>query len=135
MLKKVCELAKESVPSCQSSEYTQLIIGNCVVALIQSIETTKEIISKIQEIANTLLEYETVKNMPVDGSRLTPLLIPEIGDIKKFKDSSSLIAYAGIEAPPYQLDQFEATNRHISKRGNKYLRKTGYEVMNFMIIW
>ena len=39
------------------------------------------------------------------------------------------IAYAGLDAPPYQSGQFEATNRHISKRGNKYLRKTGYEIM------
>ena len=29
------------------------------------------------------------------------------------------IAYAGLDAPPYQSGQFEATNRHISKRGNK----------------
>lgn len=127
--KKVYELAKQSVPSCPSSEYTQLIIDNCVVALIQSIETTKEIISKMQEIANTLPEYETVRSMPGAGPRLAPLLIAEIGDVRKFKDSSSLIAYAGIDAPPYQSGQFEATNRHISKRGNKYLRKTGYEVM------
>jgi transposase len=34
-----------------------------------------------------------------------------------------------LDAPPYQSGQFEAINRHISKRGNKYLRKTGYEVM------
>lgn len=61
--KKVYELAKQSFPSCPSSEYTQLIIDNCVVALIQSIETTKEIISKMQEIANTLPEYETVRNI------------------------------------------------------------------------
>ena len=68
--KKVYELAKQSVPSCRSSEYTQLIIDNCVVALIQSIETTKEIILKMQEIANTLPEYETVRNMPGAGPRL-----------------------------------------------------------------
>ena len=34
-----------------------------------------------------------------------------------------------LDAPPYQSGQFEAINRHISKRGNKYLRKTGYEIM------
>ena len=31
--------------------------------------------------------------------------------------------------PPYQSGKFEALNRHISKRGNKHLGKTGYEVM------
>lgn len=48
---------------------------------------------------------------------------------RRFKNAGSIIAYAGLDAPPYQSGQFEATNRHISKRGNKYLRKTVYEVM------
>ena len=56
-------------------------------------------------------------------------MIAEIGDVRRFKNAGSIIAYAGLDAPPYQSGQFEATNRHISKRGNKYLRKTGYEVM------
>ena len=56
-------------------------------------------------------------------------MIAEIGDIRRFKNACSLIAYAGIDSPPYQSGKYEATNRHISKRGNKYLRKTGFEVM------
>ena len=63
------------------------------------------------------------------GNRLAPILIAEIGDIRRFKNAGSLIAYAGIDAPPYQSGQFEALHRHISKRENKYLRKAGYEVM------
>ena len=39
-----------------------------------------------------------------------------------------LIAFCGIDTPPYQSGTFNATNRHITKRGNKYLRKVGYEV-------
>ena len=38
----------------------------------------------------------------------------EIGDIRRFKNAGSLIAYAGLDAPPYQSGQFEATNRRIS---------------------
>jgi transposase len=45
----------------------------------------------------------------------------------------SLIAYAGIDAPPYQSGAFNAAERHISKRGNSYLRKTGYEIMQSLI--
>ena len=52
-----------------------------------------------------------------------------IGDIRRFKNAGSLIAYAGIDAPPYQSGKFEAVNRHISKRGNKYLRRIGYTTM------
>lgn len=49
--------------------------------------------------------------------------------MRRFKDGKSLIAYAGIDAPPYQSGQFERTKGHISKRGSRSLRKCGYEVM------
>ena len=62
------------------------------------------------------------------GDKLTPRIIAEIGDIRRFKNAGSIIAYGGLDAPPYQSGQFEATIRHISKRGNKYLRKAGYEI-------
>ena len=100
-----------------------------MVALINLIETTNEIIAKMNEIAKSMDEYKEVRNMKGVGDRLAPLLIAEIGDIRRFKNSGSLIAYAGIDSPPYQSGKYEATNRHISKRGNKYLRKTGFEVM------
>lgn len=126
---KVYELAKKSVPSCPSNSSTQLILNKCVVALINLIETTNEIIAKMNEIAKSMDEYKEVRNMKGVGDRLAPLLIAEIGDIRRFKNAGSLIAYAGIDSPPYQSGKYEATNRHISKRGNKYLRKTGFEVM------
>lgn len=126
---KVYELAKKSVPSCPSNSSTQLILNKRVVALINLIETTNEIIAKMNEIAKSMDEYKEVRNMKGVGDRLAPLLIAEIGNIRRFKNAGSLIAYAGIDSPPYQSGKYEATNRHISKRGNKYLRKTGFEVM------
>lgn len=126
---KVYELAKKSVPSCPSNSSTQLILNKRVVALINLIETTNEIIAKMNEIAKSMDEYKEVRNMKGVGDRLAPLLIAEIGDIRRFKNAGSLIAYAGIDSPPYQSGKYEATNRHISKRSNKYLRKTGFEVM------
>lgn len=126
---KVYELAKKSVPSCPSNSSTQLILNKRVVALINLIETTNEIIAKMNEIAKNMDEYKEVRNMKGVGDRLAPLLIAEIGDIRRFKNAGSLIAYAGIDSPPYQSGKYEATNRHISKRGNKYLRKTEFEVM------
>lgn len=67
------------------------------------------------------------------GDTLAPRLIAEVGDIRKFRNKHSLIAYAGIDAPPYQSGRFYCTERHISKRGNRYLRKTGFEVMQSLI--
>ena len=77
----------------------------------------------------TYLNMKLSKKMKSVGDKLAPRLIAEIGDVRRFKDSKSLIAYAGIDAPPYQSGQFEGMERHISKRGSRNLRKCGYEVM------
>ena len=88
-----------------------------------------QFIIEIDELARELPEYEEINKMPGVGKKLTSRIIAEIGDVRRFKNAGSIIAYAGLDAPPYQSGKFEATNRHISKRGNKHLRKTGYEVM------
>lgn len=42
----------------------------------------------------------------------------EIGDVRRFKSKKSLVAYAGIDAPPYQSGTLNIHSRHISKRGS-----------------
>lgn len=126
---KLYQLAKVTYSLCPSSKITQPIIDRSVAALISSIETTNEIITNMNKIAKSMSEYNTVRSMNGVGEKLAPLLIAEIGDIRRFKNAGSLIAYTGIDAPPYQSGKFEAVNRHISKRGNKYLRRIGYNVM------
>ena len=125
----IYKLAKETYSLCPSTKITQPIIDRSVAALILSIETTNEIITNMSELAKSMYEYKIVRNMDGVGEKLAPLLIAEIGDIRRFKNAGSLIAYTGIDAPPYQSGKFEAVNRHISKRGNKYLRRIGYTTM------
>lgn len=83
----------------------------------------------MKELAKSLEEYEVVREIPGVGDTLAPRLIAEIGDVRRFKNGKSLVAYAGIDAPPYESGVFVGTKRKISKRGSAILRKTGYEVM------
>ena len=48
------------------------------------------------------------------GEVLTSRLIGEVGDVRRFDNAKSLIAFAGLDSPPYQSGQFEGTKRHIS---------------------
>ncbi len=100
------------------------------VRVLREIEKTLTmILSQMQELAKSLKEYEVVREMEGVGDVLAPRLIAEIGDIRRFYSGKALIAYAGIDAPPYQSGRFVGTQRRISKRGSSVLRKTGYEVM------
>ena len=87
------------------------------------------ILARMKELAKSLPEYPVVRAMGGVGDTLAPRLIADIGDVRRFHNSKALIAFAGIDAPPYQSGQFIGTERHISKRGSSAIRKTGYEVM------
>lgn len=126
---RVYRLAHECVTFEPSQKVAALSVKHCVSLLRSTEQATDSIITQMDELAKELPEYEIVKKMKGVGDKLAPRLIAEIGDVRRFKNSKSLIAYAGIDAPPYQSGQFEGTNRHISKRGSKSLRKCGYEVM------
>jgi transposase len=49
------------------------------------------------------------------------LITGEIGDIARFKDSSSLVAYAGLASSTYSSGG-KIYHRSITKQGSKYLR-------------
>jgi transposase len=62
-------------------------------------------------------------SLPGIGSVTAAAILSEIGDIKRFKDASSLVAYAGIDPTVKQSGQFLANNNKMSKRGSPYLRR------------
>ena len=125
---KLYEIAPTIITSCLYNESLQLSINSCILLLRQTLKVTNDIISKMDELAMQLKEFDTVNNMKGVGIKTRARLIAEIGDIRKYKNANCLIASCGIDTPPYQSGTFNATNRHITKRGNKYLRKVGYEV-------
>lgn len=100
------------------------------VRVIKKINKTLNVIlAQMNEYAKSTIEYSVVRNMGGVGNKLAVRLIAEIGDIRRFHSSKALIAYAGIDSPPYQSGQYLGLNRRISKRGSALLRNVGYQVM------
>ena len=122
-------LAQNGIPTLNADETTHLVISGAISLLRDANASLFTILNRMRELAKQLPEYETVMAMSGVGETLGPRLIAEIGDPRRFRDAKALIAYAGIDAPPYQSGQFTGTNRHISKRGSKVLRKIGFELM------
>lgn len=130
---EILALAQNGIPVLPDSQSVKIAVSEAV-KMIHSIEESRNtILAQMHEICNTLPEYSVVKDMDCIGDTLAPRIIAEIGDVRRFRNKHSLIAYAGIDAPPYQSGSFNASERHISKRGNSYLRKTGYEIMQSLI--
>ena len=131
--KEIFALAQSGIPVLPNTQSTKIVVEEVVRAVNELDGSRRTIIAQMQELAKTLPEFSLVRSFNCVGDILAPLLIAEIGDVRRFKNKHSLIAYAGIDAPPYQSGTFFATERHISKRGNAYLRKVGFEVMQCLI--
>lgn len=105
-----------------------------VVAQLNAInETLAATHKEMLRIAALLPEYEIIMAMRGVGEVLGPQLMADIGDVRRFKHKRSLIAFAGIDAPPFQSGSFESSNRRISKRGSPALRKTLFQVMDVIL--
>ena len=73
----------------------------------------------MNHLASLLPEYEIIMNLDGVGKITGSQLIAEIGDVRRFSHKGALVAYAGVDAPPFQSGTFDSKNRHVSKRGSK----------------
>ena len=125
----IFELARESITTRGEDPYIWAAQDQCVDLLSTAQNAADEIITQMQNIAETIPEYNVLRAMNGVGDRLGPVILAEIGDIRRFHSAKALNSFAGNDAPPYQSGQFESRNRHISKRGSSALRKACFEVM------
>ena len=126
---RIYELALNSVTTRGDNPLMAMTQEQCVALISTSQKAADEINLQMRTIAETLPEYKVLRAMAGVGDRLGPVILAEIGDVRRFHSGKALNAYAGNDAPPYQSGQFESRNRHISKRGNPALRKACFEVM------
>jgi transposase len=128
--KAIYSMAKDSIPTLPSgTPSTKMLVLEAARVLQELNKTLEVILAQMQALSRTLPEYCVVRAMSGVGDVLAPRLIAEIGDVRRFHCGSALVAYSGIDSPPFQSGNFTGTRRSISKRGSSLLRKTGYEVM------
>ena len=129
----VYEMASDGIPTLSSDTPSTKMLVQEASAVLRAVDSSLfRIISRMQELAKTLPEYSTVRSMGGVGDVLAPKLIAEIGDVRKLHNAKALIAWAGIDPPPYESGQFVGSQRRITKRGSSTLRKVGYEVMRVL---
>ena len=126
---EIYELARDSITTRGEDPYIWAAQDQSVDLLAAAQNAADEIITQMQNIAETIPEYKVLRAMNGVGDRLGPVILAEIGDIRRFHSAKALNSFAGNDAPPYQSGQFESRNRHISKRGSSALRKACFEVM------
>jgi transposase len=125
--------ARNLVATLPQNDSVKGLVTLAVTQLNTINETLAATHREMLRLASTLPEYDVVMEMRGVGVVLGPQLMAEIGDVRRFERKQSLIAFAGIDAPPYQSGSFESNNRRISKRGSPALRKALFQVMDVIL--
>ena len=108
---------------------TKLLVEQAISQLQTTSSALAALKQEMQSLAASLPEYPVVMEMFGVGPALGPQLMAEIGDVRRFHSKKALVAFAGIDAPPYQSGQMNIHSRSISKRGSAALRRTLFLVM------
>lgn len=99
-----------------------------------------QLIKRLKSLNSEIKDYDSmIKNcvdkinpnilsVPGIGYTTAGLILGEIGDINRFKDSNHLTSFCGLDIEVYESGKFKATNHKISKKGSKYLRYALWQV-------
>ena len=123
------EYAINSYPSVsKDDEITSSLsqIARLINTYQKEIETIKY---KIIFLGKKTKYFESINSIFGIGEFTTSLIIAELGDINRFRNIKELTAYCGLDPSIKQSGKSINIKGPISKSGNKYLRKAGYEVM------
>ena len=115
------------------TDTAKLLVEQAVSLLRVTSTALASLKQEMQSLAASLPEYPVVMKMFGVGPALGPQLMAEIGDVRRFHSKKALVAFAGIDAPPYQSGQMDVYSRSISKRGSSSLRRTLFLVMGIYL--
>ena len=131
--KRIHGIARNSVATLAKNDSTKLLITQAVDSLNAVYDTLQILRSEMQRLASLLPEYEIVMGMQGAGPITGPQLMAEIGDVRRFTSKGALVAFAGVDAPPFQSGSFNSKSRHVSKRGSPHLRRVLFTICSVIL--
>lgn len=109
--------ARNAVATFSKSDSTKLLITQAVDSLNAVYDTLHILRGEMLCLASLLPEFDVAMELQGAGEITGPQLMAEIGDVRRFNHKGALVAFAGMDAPPFQSGTFDSKSRRISKRG------------------
>ena len=131
--KKIYSTAKNVIATYPKNKSTKLMITQAVHSLNAIYDSLHILRAEMLHLASFLPEFQLVMSMQGMGPITGPQFMAEIGDVRRFKHKRALVAFAGVDAPPYQSGTFDSKSRRMSKRGSPHLRRTLFQVCRIIL--
>ena len=126
--------AQNSVATLPKNQSVKILITQAVESLNAVYDSLQIMRNEMYRLASLLPEFGIVMAMEGAGPITGPQLMAEIGDVRRFTRKGALVAFAGVDAPPFQSGTFDAKSRHVSKKGSPHLRKVLFEVVSMIFL-
>ena len=127
------ELSQELVAVFPKEQTYKMIIQQSIQQLNLASEHLETLRNKMNDLASTLPEYETVMGMYGVGKTYGPQLIAELGDITRFTHREAITAFAGVDPGVDESGQRKRKSNAASKCGSSRLRKTLFQLMSTIL--
>ncbi len=125
--------ARGAVATFPKNNSTKLLITQTVDSLNAIYDALHVMRIELMRLASLLPEFDVVMSMQGAGEITGPQLMAEIGDVRRFTHKGALVAFAGMDAPPFQSGTFDSKSRRVSKRGSPHLRRTLFQITSILL--
>lgn len=131
IVNRLRSLAALSYPAVNLDSYILEQIQDIADELIRLHYRRRELIHEMDKVAKEMPnnDAEILQSIPGFGKESALRFLGEVGDLRRFTNSSKINAYIGIDLRKYESGKF-ISDRHISKQGNAIARKIMYNVVN-----
>jgi len=111
------------------NDNTKLLITSAAAELTAATRILMTVKAEVIRLAKLLPEYETAQSMYGVGEITGAQLMAELGDVRRFDNRGSIVAFAGIDPEVNQSGSYQRESNPATKRGSPHLRKTLYQVV------
>jgi transposase len=127
--KTVHAKSRDNLTTMAKNDTTMLLVQGAAKRVLRLSEDVELLRAKMIELAKQLPEYETVLSIYGVGETLAAQLIGEVGDVRRFQNKRSLVAFAGVDPDKNDSGKKVSVSGSVSRRGDSLLRKTVFQVV------
>ena len=119
---RALNLTRQHISDHYPEEQTAIkVMEQCIEMLTNGVKTLRRDPAVVSSLSTDVLSL--LRSIPGIGVTTAQTIVAEIGDINRFKDSKSLIAYAGMDPKVRQSGKLLQKNTRLTKRGSPHLRR------------
>ena len=112
------------------NENTKLLITSAANELIAATKVLVTVKNEVIRLAKLLPEYDVVLAMYGVGEITAAQLMAELGDVRRFQNRGSIVAFAGVDPEVNESGTYTRGSNPTTKRGSPHLRKTLFQVVS-----